>query len=276
MIDSEVINKLRREEVDVNRHQLFFKSVIKGLIYDLNDELILRDVHIPHYIVNTGDDIMYLEVKGQDHSIEPVENSNEKFVYTMVPRCTIQPNDIAIQTDQLTSPYTKGNFQVSVDDILYGVCAEFRRLPVTVNVSLTYILDNYIDCLDVVQQIFSKLAFIRTYTIIYLGQTITCSYTIPDSTSVEKIVEFDGVTADSKTRTISVDLAVESSLPVIDSRTIMAADGYIKVVSWSPDMDYEWNHAHENGIKLYPKGQLIKGPHTLAVAGKITTHNGAE
>ena len=85
MIDNPLWSKLRTGEIDANNQSLFLSILIKGLIYNLNDKISVRGKYVPHYILNTGDDIMYLEVKGQDHSIEPLEVSNEDYIYTMVP-----------------------------------------------------------------------------------------------------------------------------------------------------------------------------------------------
>ena len=101
----ELWNKLKGREIDINNQQLFFSIVAKGFIYKLNENLKLRGMSIPHYILNTGDDIMYLEVKGQDNSVEPINISNENFVYSQIPRCLVQPTGINVQMEQLTNPW---------------------------------------------------------------------------------------------------------------------------------------------------------------------------
>ena len=152
----ELWENLRRGNVDINNQQLFFSIIAKGFIYKLNQNLKLRGKSIPHYILNTGDDIMYLEVKGQDHSIEPTEVSNENFVYSQIPRCMIQPTGINVQLDQLTNPYSHGRFEIEHNDMIYNFRAEFRRIPVTYGFSLKYYLDNFTDSLNVIQQIITN------------------------------------------------------------------------------------------------------------------------
>jgi hypothetical protein len=247
MTTEEFIKAIRTGEINVNQQQLFFSTLLKGLLYDLNRHLKIRGKNIPHYIVNTGDDIMYLEVKNEDHSIEPLQNSNESFVYTSVPRCTVTTEGISVQTDQLTSPYTKGNFQIENGDILQGITAEYRRTPVTTSVTLNYILDSFTDCLDLTQQILSSLVFIRNFNIIYLGQTINCSYTIPDSQSMEKNVEFDGISTDTKTKSINFDIEIATNLPVIYNATVMSSDRYITTTMFNREV--EWTH-QKPGIVL--------------------------
>lgn len=221
---------IRRNIVDINNQQLFFSIVAKGFIYKLNQRLKLRGINIPHYILNTGDDIMYLEVKGQDHSIEPVEISNEDFVYSQVPRCMIQPTGINVQMDQLSNPYSHGKFEIEHNDMIYSFRAEFRRIPVTYGFSLKYYLDNFTDSLDVIQQIITNLSFVNLFKVLYLGQQINCSYQIPDSYQTEYMMEFDGITTESKYRTISLELEVATNIPVIHEETIIPSNMIIRKV----------------------------------------------
>lgn len=240
-------NDIRQGNIDINNQQLFFSIVAKGFIYKLNQNLILRGLNIPHYILNTGDDIMYLEVKGQNHAEEPIEATNEKFIYSQIPRCMVQPAGINIQLEQLSNPYSHGKFEMEYNDMVYGFRAEFRRIPVTYSFSLKYYIDNFTDALDITQQIISNLSFINLFKVIYLGQQINCSYQIPDSYQTEYMMEFDGITTDSKYRTISLELEVLTNIPVIHKETVIPADMFIK----KPMID---------GIILHSKGGLGNEP----------------
>jgi len=237
---------IRNGSFDINNQDLFFGILSKAFLYNINQKLSIRGIPIPHYILNTGDDILYLEVKGQDHSIErparpgvTPEISNEKFVYSQIPRCLVQPGGINIQTDQLTSPYSYGRFEVEKDDMLYVFRSEFRRIPVTMTYSLKYYLDNFADGLSVVQQMITKMSFINTFDFSYLGNVLKASYQIPDSEQVEYQMEFDGLSQDNKCRTVSLDLEVSTNIPVIYPETAIPADSYIKRI--------------ESGLKVYPK-----------------------
>lgn len=251
--------KIQSGELDINNQEMFFNIVAKGFIYKLNKNLKLREKYIPHYILNTGDDIMYLEMKGQDHSIEPVEVSNEAFIYSQIPRCMVQPTGINIQTEQLTNPYAHGNFQVECDDMIYDFRSEFRRIPLTYNFSLKYYFDSFTDALAVIQQIITNLAFVNTFNVTYMGQMIKCSYNIPDSENTEYMMEFDGITVDQKTRTLSLELEVQTNLPVIYTETAIPANAYIKtMVIGVEDNGEEFKHI-KKGFVLYPKDGMKKG-----------------
>ena len=231
--------KLRSRNIDINNIEPFLPIITKGFIYKLNQNLIIRNIHIPHYILNTGDDIMYLEPKGQDQSIEPIENSNENFIYSQIPRCMVQPAGLNIQTDQLTSPYSYGNFQVGIEDMIYEFRAEFRRIPIVMNYSLKYYFDSYTDALNTTQQIIANLAFINNFSVIYLGQKIMCSYKIPDDYETEYMMEFDGATTDQKNRTLALDLEVQTNMPIVYPETIVPANAYIKKTVTDLDTDNE-------------------------------------
>lgn len=224
----DVIEKIRKGEIDINNQELFFSTLIKGLMLRLDDDISIRGIPVPHVITHTGSDLMYLEKKGQDMSIEPLEVSNEDYTYTMIPRCIVTPGGIDLIPDQLTNPYSIGNFQYDEGEMVLGLAAEFRRLPIKLSVELKYFTDSYRDMLELVQQVLTKLSFIRTFNITYLGQMITCSYKIPESFSEEHLTDLDGTTTDSKSKTLTLSLEVETNLPVISAKTVMSTDNIIK------------------------------------------------
>jgi hypothetical protein len=77
--------------------------------------------------------------------------------------------------------------------------------------------------LELVQQVITKLSFIRTYDIMYMGQAIKCSYRLPDNFSEEHLTELDGMTQDDRSHTLQISLEVETNLPVFSPRTMMDA-----------------------------------------------------
>lgn len=246
MIDKntkDIITRIKSGEIDINNQSLFFPLLIEGLLLKLNKDLTIRNIPIPHYILHTGDDIMYLEHKGQDSSIEPKEISNENYVYNIIPRCIVTPNSIDMDPDQLTNPYTKGNLEFEYYDEegnpnIYSLTSEFRRMPVKFSCELKYYVDSYRDLMELVQQIMTKLAFIQTYYITYLGQQIICSYKIPESISGEYLTELDGMTTDSKYRTISISLEIESNLPIYSPQTVMHTGNYINLCPKASGLQY--------------------------------------
>lgn len=228
----EIVEKIRKGEIDINNQELFFSTLIKGLILKLNEDISIRGIPVPHIIVHTGSDALYLERKGYDQSIEPLEISNENYIYNITPRCVVNPGGIDLIADQLTNPYILGQLQYDSGDNLYNLVGEFRRLPLKLSVELKYFTDSYRDLLELIQQTLTNLAFIRTYHITYMGQQITCSYKIPEAFSGEHITELDGKTQDDKCHTLPLTIEVETNLPVFAHQTIMNADSYIGGYDW--------------------------------------------
>ncbi len=222
----EVVEKIRKGDIDINNQELFFSNLIKGLMLKLNEDISIRGIPVPHMIVHTGSEALYLEHKGQDQSVEPYEVSNENYIYNIIPRCVVTPGGIDLLLDQITNPYTMGQLQYDSGDNLYNLCGEFRRLPLKLTVELKYYTDSYRDMLELVQQTLTNLAFIRTYNITYMGQMITCSYKIPEAFSDEHLTELDGTTQDNKCHTLPLSIEVETNLPVFEKRTIMSSDMY--------------------------------------------------
>lgn len=223
----DIVNSIRRGEIDINNSSNFFDKLIKGLLINLNKDINIRSKRVPHFILHTGDDTMYLSVKGQDSSIEPKEISNEDYVYSVVPRCIVQPKGVDIQSDQVTSPYSNGILQYERDGSLYTFSGEFRRMPIKMSFDLMYLLDNYTDNLELIQQIISKLVFIQTYKFVYMGQETLASYVVPTSLSEEHLVDMDGQTTDSKLHKINISIDVESTYPVWQPKTIVSTSQWI-------------------------------------------------
>jgi hypothetical protein len=230
----ELQNKIVTGQIDINSQELFVSSLFKSLLHDLNSRVKVRGDDIPHYMLNTGDDIMYLEHKGYDYSKEPAQNTNESYIYSRIPRCLVDLTDIEVLEDQVTNPYIRGNFEITYDDELYGMSAEFRRMPLKVSVELKYYLDSFTDVLGTIQNIISKLLFIKTFKFDYMGETMQGSYKMPTTLSHEKNITFDGGTTDQKLRTISLSIEVETNMPIYDERTAIALDNVITSSVYEP------------------------------------------
>lgn len=227
MLDSntkQIIEDIRRGVPDINNQELFFSTLIKGLMLKLDDDISIRNIPVPHLITHTGSDALYLERKGYNHSIEPFSVSNEEYLYTIIPKCIVTPSGVDLMPDQLTNPYIYGQLQLETQNAIHTVKCEFRRMPIKLTVELKYYTDSYRDLLELIQQILTKLTFIRTFCITYMGQSIQCSYKIPESFSGEHLTELDGRTQDDKSQTLTLSLEVETNLPIFSPQTAVSAD----------------------------------------------------
>ena len=222
MIDiDKIINDIRNGVVDINTQENFMSILIKGLLYNLNGCIKVRNIPVPHFILHTGDDRMWIETKGYDASIEPLNISNEEAVYSIIPKCIVTPSAINLDSGQLTSPYSLGSLQYTTDDGIYTLSGEFRRMPIKLSVDLKYYTDSYTDMMELIQYIISNIAFIRTYDIMYMGQKIKCSYKIPDSFDDAHSMELDGAMSDNRTHSLSLSIELETNMPIFNNKTIM-------------------------------------------------------
>ena len=222
-----IINSIRTGALDVNTQELFFPLIIKGLLRSLNDAIYIRNIPVPHYILHTGDDRMFLEQKGHDISKEPQSISNEDWIYSITPKCIVTPGGIDLDTAQLTSPYSLGKCQLESDTEIVSLTGEFRRLPVKLAIDLKYYVDSYTDMMELIQYVTTNLAFIRTYNIVYMGQKIKCSYKIPDSYGEEHTMDIDGAFQDSREHSLSLSIEVETTFPVFSNRTMVSSDSIV-------------------------------------------------
>ena len=238
-----ILLDIRKGDLDINVQDLFLSTVIKGLLYNLNDCIKVRNIPVPHYIMHTGDDRMFLAARGYDASIEPLKISNENTIYDIIPKCIVTPSNITLDMAQLTSPYSIGKCQLELNTDKYcGVYAlkgEFRRIPLKITVDLKYVTDSYTDMLELMQYIISNLAFIRSFNIMYLGQIIKCSYKIPDSFNDEHSMDIDGAMADGRTHGLNISIELETSIPIFSNKTMMAADKIISTTINNTKFNYE-------------------------------------
>lgn len=222
----QLVDKILKGDLDINVQELFLSTVIKGLLYNLNNDIKVRDILVPHLILHTGDDRMWLETKGYDASIEPLNISNENNVYSIIPKCIVTPSSIDLDINQLTSPYSKGTIQYCINEGdltgVYMLSGEFRRMPLKMNIDLKYYVDSYTDMLELIQYIVTNLSFIRTFDIMYMGQKIKCSYKIPESFGESHTMELDGATAENKTHSLEMSVVVETCFPVFNNKTMMS------------------------------------------------------
>jgi hypothetical protein len=233
MIDNTntIVEMIRKGDLDINVQELFLSALIKGLLLNLKNDIKIREEAVPHMIIHTGDDRLWLEQKGYDASIEPLIISNENNVYGIIPKCIVNLSNVDLDSAQLTSPYSIGKMQYVVNDGdysgTYALKGEFRRIPIKMAFELKYYVESYTDMLELIQTVIANLAFIRTYDIIYMGQAIKCSYKIPDSFGEEHTMEIDGALSDSRDHSITLSLEVEANMPVFNNRTIMPASKII-------------------------------------------------
>ena len=222
-----IINDIRQGVLDINVQELFMSTLIKGLLLNLNNSINIRGKAIPHYILHTGDDRMWIAAKGYDASIEPLTISNENNIYSIIPKCIVNPAGIDLDASQLTSPYSLGSLQYSVntgeESGIYTFSGEFRRVPLKLTTELKYYTDSYTDMLELIQCIIANLAFVRTFDIVYMGQKIKCSYKIPESFGEEHTMEIDGALSDNREHSLNLSIEVETNMPIFNNRTIMPA-----------------------------------------------------
>lgn len=238
---TKVVDDIRTGVLDVNIQELFISSIIKGLLYNLNKDIKIRNISVPHMIIHTGDDRLWLETKGYDASIEPSIISNEASVYSIIPKCVVNPSSIDLDLGQLTSPHSVGSLQYEIKSGeyagVYALTGEFRRMPIKLSVELKYYIDSYTDMLELIQYIISNLSFIRTFNIVYMGQKIKCSYKIPENFGEEHTMEIDGALSDNREHTLGLSLEVESNIPVFNNKTIaplsLITNGAIKNINLS-------------------------------------------
>ena len=255
-----LIQDIRSGKIDINNQELFFSILIKGLMSKLDDNIKIRGIEIPHIILHTGDSTLHQFESNKNHS-DDISSMEE--IYNIIPRCIVDINNIDLSVDQLSSPYSMGLIQYECEDGIYSFMGEFRRYPMKLNCELKYYVDSYTDMLALFQQIITKLSFIQTYNISYMGQTIVNSYKTPDSFDGEHLMEIDGTTTDSKYKTVSCSIEIETTLPVWDHKTLVyndcrIANHILGVYKTEEQLD---ENNPKRGIRIYGKNGINQNSH---------------
>ncbi len=260
---SDLRSKINSGDPDINNINPFFSSVIKAAIWVMNQNIKVRGIQVPHFIISTGDDIMYRELLNYyfdnfsetgcdcecEESTYTSEVTGEDFIYNKIPRCMVDVSSFSVSTDQLTQPYVRSNFEIEYDGSIREFCAETFRLPINFELNLKYYLDNFSDSLSLIQYIYTTVSFVRNFHISYLGQDISCSMRLPDSHTVEKNIEVD-FNSDDRSRTVEFTLSIETNLPIYNAKSAVETSS---IISSFTSTIYEDNDT-ESGSFLDKKG----------------------
>ena len=228
MISKTIQEMIMKGDIDPNTEENFFGSCIKAALLWMNGHITLAGRRVPHYIMNTGDEILYRELMNYAYT-KGGAITDEDFVYSAVPRCIVTPGSITSQPDQLTQPYVRGVFEISRLGTVYEMSAETRRMPIQITLSLKYIVDSFTDSLMLTQSLMSQVLYIRTFKFAYMGETICCSLKFPESLGDERpqSLEFGD---EGRFKTLSFDLELDANIPICGGRTGVSTDRIITKV----------------------------------------------
>jgi len=223
-----------------NRDERFFSIIVKGLISWLNRNIVLYNESINHFIFNTGSSYLYMESNGYEYNLS--ETTGEDTMYMKLPRCILEISDIDFPTEELTSPYSRGNYERRSGNQLQGFNAEIRRLPIELSLNLKYYLSNFNETLVLLQELIDKLIFQQYYNITYLGQIIQCSIEFPGNVNPE-LNKIDMTSPDPNQRNITLNVKICTNYPLINTRTEIPTDKVI--TAYGTEMDL-YNHDYES------------------------------
>lgn len=224
-MSKEIRKQIINGEIDPNNSELFFGNMLKGALLFLNDTVKLRGKQVPHFILNTGDEVLYRELMHYEY--DKTKITDEDFIYNAIPRCLVTPADVTVEGDQLTQPYSRGVFEIEKDGHLYEFSAETRRLPIKTTIGLKYYVDSFSDALALSQMIMTNVATIRIYKFSYMGETMEASLTFPDSVQTEHPTELSFDT-ENRYKTLTLELELSTNMPVYNVRTAVETGAVIK------------------------------------------------
>ena len=234
-----------------NRDERFFSLVVKGLLSWLNRNIVLYNKSINHFIFNTGSSYLYVESNGYEYNVS--ETTGEDTMYMKLPRCLIEISDINIPMEELSAPFSRGNYERRSGNQLQGFNAEIRRLPIELTINMKYYLSNFNETIVLLQELIDKLVFQRYFNITYLGKIVQCSIEFPANYNPE-LNKIDMSSPEPNQRNITFDIKICTNYPLIDTRTEIPTD---KVISkFGHEVDLYLKGFNSDSME---KGQIISG-----------------
>ncbi len=232
-----------------NRDERFFSLVVKGLLSWLNRNIVLYNKSINHFIFNTGSSYLYVESNGYEYNVS--ETTGEDTMYMKLPRCLIEISDINIPMEELSAPFSRGNYERRSGNQLQGFNAEIRRLPIELTINMKYYLSNFNETIVLLQELIDKLVFQRYFNITYLGKIVQCSIEFPANYNPE-LNKIDMSSPEPNQRNITFDIKICTNYPLIDTRTEIPTDKVI--AQFGHEVDLYLKGFNSDSMK---KGQII-------------------
>ena len=215
-----------------NRDERFFAIVVKGFLSWLNRNIVLYNESIKHFIFNTGSSYLYIESNGYEYNLS--ETTGEDTMYMSLPRCLIELSDVNIPLEELSAPFSRGDYERVSGNQLQGFNAEMRRLPIELTINMKYYLSNFNETLILLQELIDKLVFQRYFNITYLGKIIQCSIEFPGSYNPQ-INKIDMTSPEPNQRNLTFDVKISTNYPIIDERTETSTDKVISNFGYKVD-----------------------------------------
>lgn len=228
-----------------NRDERFFAILMKGLLSWLNENILLYNKSINHFIFNTGSSYMYIESNGYQFSLS--ETSGEDWVYMKMPRCVMNIDSIDIPREELSNPYVRGVYERRSGNDIKGYNAQIRRMPIELTLSARYVLSNFNESIILIEELINKMTFQKYFNITYLGQIIRCSIEIDGSYKIE-LNKIDMTATDTNQKSIELAIKVCSNYPCIDELTEIPNSNIIASFNYGMDI-YNTNSKDEKEFK---------------------------
>ena len=227
-----------------NRDERYFAVLLKGMLAWFNNNIVMYNKPINHFIFTTGSSYMYIESNGYEFKWN--ETSGEDWMYMQLPRCVVEPGSLRVPTEELTSPFVRGNYERRDGNSIKGFNAQVRRLPIEMDFTFRYYFSNFNETIVFLQEALDKLLFQRYFNISYLGEIIKCSIEMPQDFNIQ-INPIDMTSTDPKQRTIELAIKLNSNYPLVDDRTEIGTDRVISTFVTNIPFN-KWTQLHPLSI----------------------------
>ena len=220
-----------------NTDNIFNRSVIAGLLYLLNHEIVYDQVWDDNVTEKVTVPFAYSFSNSKDqrfaqdnYTFFGRECFSDKLIdgkFDMLPRFAVTYTGSQIDSQNITNRFVKANYQKVEDGSIVSYTAFLYSIPMTLNFELEGWIDNYDTAFKIEQKIYETFYKNKTFRVLFRGMAINCCAGFPESvTAGEKTISYS-FEQENQIK-MNFNISVEAYYPSFDESTSIEADKVIE------------------------------------------------
>ena len=201
-------------DLHFNRDDVLFRNIIIGVLATLHNKLCWYNktssteeerVDIPFFFSTTGDE-RFLQVNFLQDITYDSQGDIAETVYNQIPRGIVELSGVEIDPSRLTQQFVRGTYEKETEEgVLKTYSAEFISIPLNLPMDVTILVDTTLDQFKAIESIIRNVYKDNKFEIYVGGIRLPGSFAIPDSTTLDRTIEFRSGTTDKKEIKITLE-----------------------------------------------------------------------
>lgn len=261
-----------------NSDDIFLRYLIAGISETLSDvisydqiesDTVTNTYTVPVMLSGTGQE-RFLQYYFNDKNYEVCESQIEGS-FDQVPRGVITYNGNSINTNNNTSPYSRGDvFEVDENGKIRMYNSNIQGIPINLTISFEVWTNSVAEQWKIWQSLIKSLYYTKQFKFIFDGCIVPCTIAFPDEIQQEKLIEFKNG-ADKDKMLLKTSLDIETYLPILTDKRFKGTR--IKKFYTRTEVPTEEYETIETYYKGVIKGQLLYDDDLSPLQGTLTLTN---